>query len=114
MTDGEYGVKLWELDSTHPKEAETLRDTLREILDPELGMSVIELGLIRDVSIQDDKLQVQMILTTPYCPYAPALFEMARSKAEDSLHLSTTIEMGMELWEQGMMEDGTAAEWGLF
>jgi len=114
MTDEESGLKLWELDSTQPEDAETLRESLREVMDPELGMNVIELGLIREASIQNDKLQVQMILTTPYCPYAPALFEMTRSKAEDALQLSTTIEMGMEMWEPGMMEDGTAAEWGLF
>ena len=114
MTDEEYGAKEWELDSTHPKQAETLRESLREVQDPELAMNIIELGLVRDALIQDDRLQVKMILTTPYCPYGPALFEMTRSKAEDSLKLTTTIEMDMEMWEPGMMEDGTAAEWGLF
>ncbi len=114
MADSETSVKLWELDSTHPEKAETLRTNLREVLDPELGLSVIELGLIRDVSIRDEELHIQMILTTPYCPYGPALMEMTRSKAEGALTLPTKIQMGTEYWEPGMMEDGLAAEWGLF
>jgi metal-sulfur cluster biosynthetic enzyme len=114
MANDESGIKLWELDSTNPKEAESLRNSLREVLDPELGMSVIELGLVRDASLQGDALKVQMILTTPYCPYGPALLEMTRSKAEQALQLTTMIEMGKEMWEPSMMEDGTAAEWGLF
>jgi metal-sulfur cluster biosynthetic enzyme len=114
MTEEEYGAKVWELDSTHPEEADRLRDSLREVMDPELGMSVIALGLVRDATIEEDALQVQMILTTPYCPYGPALLEMTRSKAETAIELSTTIELGMEMWEPIMMEDGTAAEWGLF
>ena len=114
MSEEEYGVKLWELDSTHPEKAENLRESLREVLDPELGLSVIALGLVREAWFLEDELQVQMILTTPYCPYGPALLEMTRSKAEESIQQKTTISMGMEMWEPAMMEDGTAAEWGLF
>ena len=114
MTDKEYAVKLWQLDSSDPEEAEKLRDSLREVLDPELGMSVIALGLVRDAWFIEDELEVQMILTTPYCPYAPALLEMTRSKSEEALQRTTRIGMGMEMWEPKMMEDGTAAEWGLF
>ena len=114
MTDSEASIKLWELDSTHPEQAEILRTALREVLDPELGLSVVELGLVREASIQDDELHIQMILTTPYCPYGPALLEMTRSKAEETMSLPSKIEMGMEYWEPSMMEDGTAADWGLF
>jgi metal-sulfur cluster biosynthetic enzyme len=114
MMDSETSTKLWDLDSTHPDQAELLRASLREVLDPELGLNVIELGLIRDASIRDDELHIQMILTTPYCPYGPALIETTRSKAEETLGLTTKMEMGREYWEPGMMEDGLAAEWGLF
>jgi metal-sulfur cluster biosynthetic enzyme len=114
MTDAETSFKLWELDSTHPDQANLLRSNLREVLDPELGLSVIELGLVREVAIQDDELHIEMILTTPYCPYGPALLEMTRSKAEQVTSLTTKIVLGRELWEPGLMEDGTAADWGLF
>jgi metal-sulfur cluster biosynthetic enzyme len=105
---------LWGLDSTHPAKAETLREGLREVLDPELGMNVVELGLVRDVSLRDDEIHIEMILTTPYCPYGPALLEMTRSKAQEVMTMPTKIKMGLEYWQPSMMEDGTAADWGLY
>ncbi len=114
MTESETSIKSWELDSTDPEKAEILRSTLREVLDPELGLSVIELGLVRDVSLRQDNLHIQMILTTPYCPYGPALLETTRSRTEQTLALPTKIEMGKEFWEPSMMEDEAMASWGLF
>ncbi len=105
---------IWEADSTHPGIAAEIRETLRQVIDPELGLNVIELGLIREVRIGEEEIAVKMILTTPFCPYGPAILEMARSKTEETAHKLTTIEMGMEMWDQTMMEDDTAADWGLF
>ena len=105
---------IWEIDSTHPIKAEDIRQALHQVMDPELGMSIIELGLVRGVSMDDDHLEVKMILTTPFCPYGPALLESARDKAEEVAGVPSTIELGMEMWEPSMMEDSTAAEWGLF
>ncbi len=105
---------LWELDSTDPDKAEKVRAALREVMDPELGMSVVDLGLIRDVRVNEGALHVRMILTTPFCPYGPALLEMARVKAEEASGLPTTIELGMQPWDPSLMEEGAGAEWGLF
>jgi len=105
---------IWQAESTHPKVAENLRERLREVIDPELGLNIIELGLVRDVTIEENKAHVNMIMTTPFCPYAPALLEMTRSKAEEALDKPTTIEMGVEMWDPSFMEEGAGAEWGLF
>jgi len=105
---------LWEADSTHPKVAEALREGLREVVDPELGLNIIELGLIREASIEGDDLQIKMILTTPFCPYGPALLDMARKKAAEATGKTANVEIGMEMWDPSMMEEGAGAEWGLF
>lgn len=107
---------IWEIESTHPEKLEALENALREVIDPEIGLNVIELGLIRNVAInaEKNKAKVTMVMTTPFCPYAPALLEMARAKTEESLNITTTIEMGMELWDVSYMEEGAGAEWGLF
>ncbi len=104
----------WQAEATHPEMVETFREKIREVVDPEIGLNIIELGLIRNLVIHPDNAEVEMILTTPFCPYGPAMLEMARTKAEEGLGLPTTIEMGMEMWEPSMMEDGAGAEWGLF
>ena len=93
---------------------EGLREALRAVVDPEIGMNVIELGLIRTVDISDDRAHILMIMTTPFCPYAPQLLELTRRTAQDYLGVPTTIEMGMQMWDPTMMEEGVADDWGLF
>jgi len=91
-----------------------LYEALRNVIDPEIGMNIIELGLVRDVDIEEEKAHVTMIMTTPFCPYAPQLLEQTRRTAQDYLNRTTTVEMGLEMWDPSMMEDGAADDWGLF
>lgn len=105
---------IWQAESQEPAMAEAVRDALREIIDPEIGLNVIELGLIRDLDLQSEKAQVKMILTTPFCPYGPAIMEETRKKVADVAGRPTVIEMGAELWEPAMMEEGAGSDWGLF
>jgi metal-sulfur cluster biosynthetic enzyme len=105
---------IWQADSTHPEQAKSLREALREVVDPEIGLNIIELGLVRDVVIQDDQATLNMILTTPFCPYGPAMLDVTRQKAEKSLERPTQIEMGMEMWDFSMMEEGAGADWGMY
>ncbi len=91
-----------------------LMTDLRSVVDPELGMNVVELGLIRDVKLEDGSAHITMILTTPFCPYAPAMINQVKLTAEKSLELPAIVEMGMEMWDPSMMEEGAGADWGLF
>jgi metal-sulfur cluster biosynthetic enzyme len=95
-------------------EASAIRDALREVMDPELGMSVVELGLIRDIQIDAESATIVMILTTPFCPYGPALLDSVRTTAEKTASVPTTVEIGTEMWAPEMMEDGAGGDWGLF
>ena len=93
---------------------EGLREALRQVVDPEIGMNVIELGLMRNFEIYEDRAHLTMIMTTPFCPYAPQLLEQTRRTAQNYLQRPTTIEMGLEMWDPSMMEEGAADDWGLF
>jgi metal-sulfur cluster biosynthetic enzyme len=93
---------------------ELVREALREVMDPEIGLNVVELGLLREMDIQDDHAHILMIMTTPFCPYAPQLLEMSRRKVQDTLGVPTTIEVGMEIWDPSMAEEGVLSDWGLF
>lgn len=104
----------WQIDKSHPEKADALRIAYKEVMDPELGMSIVELGLIRDVAINGMVAEINMILTTPFCPYGPALLEMARQKAEEALKLPATVEMGTEVWDFSMMEESTGVDWKLY
>lgn len=50
-----------------PSQAEVL-DALREVIDPELGYNIVDLGLIYDLALDGGTLKVTMTMTTPGCP----------------------------------------------
>lgn len=104
----------WEVEDTHPELVEEVQKALRTVVDPEIGLDVIALGLIRNIQVTDEGANVVMILTTPFCPYGPALLEMARQKVEQVVGKPTTIEVGTEIWDRSMMEDDALAMWGLY
>jgi metal-sulfur cluster biosynthetic enzyme len=93
---------------------EAVREALRQVVDPEIGMDVVALGLIRELILEPDRSHVKMLLTTPFCPYGPQLLEQVRMTVQDVTGVPTTIEFSPELWDPSMMEDGAAQEWGLF
>ena len=102
----------WQADRSHPEKAKALREAWAEVTDPELGYTIIQLGLIREVEINDSGAAIRMILTTPFCPYGPAMMENARQKAEKALGIPVTMELGAEAWQPSMMDQDAAAEWG--
>jgi len=104
----------WAIHDTHPDLVQPLRDGLAQVIDPELGLNIIQLGLIREVEVADDVVKMRMILTTPFCPYGPTMIETTRQKAQEALDRPVTIELGMEMWDFSMLEDPGAIDWGLY
>lgn len=104
----------WTIHETNPELVEVVRARLSEVVDPEIGMNIIQLGLIRNVELENDIARLKMILTTPFCPYGPAMLEMTKAKAVEALNRPVTIEMGVDMWDFSMMEDPSALDWGLY
>ncbi|HWW89422.1 MAG TPA: metal-sulfur cluster assembly factor [Solirubrobacteraceae bacterium] len=61
-------------DSTIPSE-EGVMDALSNVIDPELGLDFVELGLIYGVEIDEGAVRVTFTLTTPGCPIGPQVTE---------------------------------------
>ena len=104
----------WTIHTTNPELVKPAREKLAEVVDPEIGMNIIQLGLVRDISVENGVAHMKMILTTPFCPYGPAMIEMTKAKATEGLNMPVTIEMGMDMWDFSMMEDPSALDWGLY
>ena len=114
MSDEILNVIKWSIHETHPNIVERVRASLSEVVDPEIGLTIIQLGLIRNVEIDGEIGRLKMILTTPFCPYGPAMVDMTRQKAQEGLKMPVTVEMGMDAWDFSMMEDPSALDWGLY
>ena len=54
------------------------RDALRQVLDPEAGLNIVDLGLIHDIAVSDGVLTITMTFTHETCPVGPMLMESAR------------------------------------
>ncbi len=55
-----------------------------------------------------------MILTTPFCPYGPQIIEQVRLVGNQIMPSGVQVEIGNELWDPSMMEEGAGGDWGLF
>lgn len=52
---------------------ELVREALKDVFDPELRMSIMELGLVYDVAIDGGKVHITYTLTSPGCPLGPVI-----------------------------------------
>lgn len=100
-------IPVWTLEMKDSRKAEILKNALRNVLDPEMGYSVIDLGMIRNAEInRDEVLEVTMILTTLFCPYAQKLSDQVKHQAEEALQIETNVVFGDDPWGAEMIEAG--------
>ena len=74
----------------------TIRESLFEVEDPEMNISVIDLGLIYAVRIDGEHAEIDMTLTSPGCPVAPELMAAVHRAAlatdgVGSVHVTLTV-----------------------
>ena len=113
-TDGNELRTTWQVDQADPELGAKIRGALASVIDPEIGMSVVELGLVRELEVSETEAHVTMILTTPFCPFGPAIMEQTRRKVAEATGLTTSMQMSNEMWDQSMMEGGAGADWRLY
>ena len=87
----------------------TILEKLSKVKDPEIGIDVVNLGLVYGLKIDREKrtATIEMTLTTPTCPYAPALLneiqeELAKIDELDSIHIELVWEPP---WNVEMMSE---------
>jgi serine O-acetyltransferase len=58
-----------------------IRDALREVIDPEVGIDIVDLGLIKDIRVKVNSVEIDMVLTCKACPLSDHLSDQVRRKA---------------------------------
>ena len=78
---------------------EKILNALQSVLDPEIGLSVIDLDLIREVVFEDEEAHVKMVLTTPFCPYGPMLTKEIQTVSEQAVEMPVKVTVLPDKWE---------------
>ena len=82
-----------------------VRAALESVMDPEINLSVIDLGLIREIHFKPDQTLVRMMLTTPFCPYAPQMMADVKQATESAVPQPAEVEILADAWSPDMMPD---------
>src|SRR4030095_13463658 len=73
MTEETINEIQWTIHTTNPELVQLTREKLAEVVEPEIGMNIIQLRLVRDITVDNGVGHLKMILTAPFCPYGPAM-----------------------------------------
>jgi metal-sulfur cluster biosynthetic enzyme len=65
-----------------PVEEAEIRDALRRVKDPELGLGIVDLGLVYEIETNQGDVHVQVTLTSPGCPAGGQIIDDARSAVQ--------------------------------
>lgn len=82
-----------------------VRAALETVMDPEIQLSVVDLGLVREVVVEPGRTLVRMLLTTPFCPYAPQLAQDVKQAAMSVVDQPCEVEILPDAWSPDLMPD---------
>ena len=93
-----------------------LVEALKQVVDPELMINVVDLGLVYEIDQQDGKVSVDMTLTSPACPAGPQIMQQAKMALE---RLEGVDEASIRLvmsppWTPERMTDDARDQLGIF
>jgi metal-sulfur cluster biosynthetic enzyme len=101
---------------------ELVRSALKNVYDPEIGLDIVNLGLVYGVDVQDNGkvVQIDMTLTTPACPAGPQIIEQARREVlqlKDVYQNLDDVRINLvwtPFWNPSMMSQEARDELGFF
>ncbi len=98
---------------------EGVRDAIRKnVYDPEIGLNVVDLGLIYDVRVHDGKtVDVKMTLTSPGCPVGPQIISGVQTyvhQAYPDLEAINVHVVWTPMWNPDMMTQEAKDQMGFF
>lgn len=103
-------------------DTEMVRTALMNVIDPEIGLDIVNLGLIYNIAIQDggQRVDVDMTLTTPNCPAGPYIVTQAKNEIMALSDVYKSLEdvninlVWVPFWNPSMMSDEAKDELGIY
>ena len=75
-----------------------IRDALRTVIDPELGVNIVDLGLVYRVEIEAPRVRVEMTMTSPACPLGDYLKGLVEAAVKAAVPGVEHVEVAL-VWE---------------
>jgi metal-sulfur cluster biosynthetic enzyme len=99
-----------------------VRAALKNVVDPEIGLNIVDLGLVYDVDIEDEGkgVRVHMTLTTPACPAGPMILDSVKKEVGTLKDVYPQLEdisvnlVWTPFWNPSMMSEDAREELGYF
>lgn len=94
---------------------EKLREALRSVDDPEVGMNIVDLGLVYRIDIAADRVRVELTMTTPACPMGDLITDNAHRALGAALPEGVALDVALVWeppWTPDMMSDSARQTFG--
>jgi metal-sulfur cluster biosynthetic enzyme len=92
-----------------------IRETLRQIIDPELGVNIVDLGLVRGIAVDADAVRVEITMTSPACPLRDYMEDQVRAAIEGCAPEIGSVDVVFLTdppWSSAMMSDEARRQLG--
>jgi metal-sulfur cluster biosynthetic enzyme len=85
---------------------EKVMQSLRDVVDPEIGINIVDLGLVYNVDIQPEGILVEITMTTPTCPLHAVITRDAEQVLQSNFPEAKSVEIELvwePIWNPSMM-----------
>jgi len=92
-----------------------IREALRQVLDPEIGVNIVDLGLVYRIEVDGARVRIAMTMTSPACPLAAYLKDLVTAAIRDRVPDVADVDIVVEWeppWDPDMMSDEARRQLG--
>lgn len=87
-------------------------EILQPVKDPEIGYSIVDMGLILESEEVGGTVNIKMALTAPGCPYAPQMISDVENTLKEAGYDNINLDIVDDIWSPEMMSDDLKLELG--
>ncbi|MGG1945352.1 metal-sulfur cluster assembly factor [Trinickia sp. NRRL B-1857] len=87
---------------------ESIRAALLQVIDPEIGVNIVDLGLVYDVEAKCDGWRIALTMTSPACPMGQSILDDVHAVIDASLAIGSSVDIDLVWeppWEPAMMSE---------
>jgi metal-sulfur cluster biosynthetic enzyme len=91
---------------------EKIIEKLKEIEDPEIGIDIVNLGLIRNVKV-NEVIEIDFLPTSLFCPYLDFILEEIKEKLKKEFKKDVKINIVWDIWSKDLMSEEAKRKLGI-